>query len=72
MPFDTTGKQVGLFLSLAACALVVGTQSKGLFSGWPTVVCVSRQAPTSDWSRPGRICASISRLDNSSIKTNTF
>ena len=30
MPFDTTGKQVGLFLSLAACALVVGTQSKGL------------------------------------------
>ena len=30
MPFHTTGKQVGLFLSLAACALVVGTQSKGL------------------------------------------
>ena len=30
MPFDTTGRQVGLFLSLAACALVVGTQSKGL------------------------------------------
>ena len=30
MPFDTTGKQVGLFLSLAACALVVGTQSKCL------------------------------------------
>lgn len=27
---QTTGKQVGLFLSLAACALVVGTQSKGL------------------------------------------
>lgn len=26
----STGKQVGVLLSLAACALVVGSQSKGL------------------------------------------
>ena len=30
MPFHATGKQIGLLLFLAACALVVWTQSKGL------------------------------------------
>jgi hypothetical protein len=39
--FIQPGKQVGLFLSLAACALVVGTQSKCLLQRPTTAIRAS-------------------------------